>query len=59
MESLLREISILITPRTFQIFYTADILEQCIQNKHSWYLRIIEEEKTRIDGLFRDLLGQA
>lgn len=58
-ESLLREISTLIAPRTFEIFYTAEILEECIQNKYPWYLRVINEEKERIDELFRDLLGRS
>ena len=59
VESLLREINTLIAPRTFEIFYTSDILEDCIQNKYSWYLQIIAEEKVRIDELFRDLLAQS
>jgi len=59
VKSLLRKINTLIAPRTFEMFYTDDILEECIQNKYPWYLQIIEGEKERIDGLFRDLLGQS
>jgi hypothetical protein len=57
VETLSREIRRLIAPRTFEIFYTADVLEECIQNKYWWYRQIIKEEKTRIDELFEDLLG--
>jgi len=57
VESLLREIEDLIKPRTFKIFYTADILEDCIKNKYCWYLQIVQEEKAKIDELFRDLQG--
>lgn len=58
VESLLHEINNLIAPRTFEIFYTNEILEECIKNKYPWYLNIIKKEKDRIDELWRDLLGQ-
>lgn len=57
VESLLKEINSLIAPRTFEMFYTADILEECIENQYPWYLRITRNEEGRIDELFRDLLG--
>jgi|YNPNPStandDraft_1061719.scaffolds.fasta_scaffold107205_1 hypothetical protein len=59
VEPLLKEIKELIEPRTFEIFYTADILEDCIKNQYPWYLEIVKEEKTRIDELFRDLQGDS
>jgi len=59
VESLLREINTLIAPSTFEMFYMAGILEECIQNNYSWYLQIIKEEKARIDELFRDLQAQS
>ena len=59
VELLLREINSLIAPRTLEIFYTSDVIEDCIKNRYPWYFRIIEEEKTRIDGFFRDLLGKS
>jgi len=59
LESLLNEIKNLIAPSTFEIFYTADILEDCIENQYRWYLDIVKEEKARIDELFRDLQGDS
>lgn len=59
LESLLRDVSALIAPRTFELFYTADVLEDCITNQYPWYLEIIKGERARIDTLFKDLLGQA
>ncbi|MEO0126811.1 MAG: hypothetical protein ABIL44_03560 [candidate division WOR-3 bacterium] len=59
VEYLLKEINGLIAPRTFEIFYTADILEDCIKNKYPWYLQIVKEEKEKIDELFRDLKGDS
>jgi hypothetical protein len=59
VESLLREINDLIAPRTFEIFYTAAILEDCIKNRYSWYLQIVQKEKAKIDELFRDLQGDS
>jgi len=57
IETLLGEIKNLIEPRTFEIFYTAAILEDCIKNRYSWYLQIVQEEKAKIDELFRDFQG--
>jgi hypothetical protein len=59
VEFLLMKIKILIAPRTFEIFYTANIIEDCIKNKYPWYLQIIENEKTRASELFEDLLGNS
>jgi hypothetical protein len=58
IESLLRDIRSRIAPRTFELFYTADILEECIAKQYPWYLEIIKDEQARIDTFFRDLLGQ-
>jgi hypothetical protein len=57
VESLLREIRDLIEPRTFDIFYTGDILVECIREQYPWYLEIIKEEEARINGFFKDLRG--
>ncbi len=57
VESLLEETNKLIAPRTFEIFYTNEVLQDCIKNKYSWYLEIIKKEKSKIDELWRDLLG--
>lgn len=59
LESLLINVRALIAPRTFELFYTADVLDECITNQYPWYLEIIKEERARIDTLFKDLLGQA
>jgi len=58
VEFLLMKIKILIAPRTFEIFYTANVIEECIKNKYPWYLQIIKEERARIGEFFEDLLGQ-
>jgi len=59
VEFLLMRMKLLIAPRTFEIFYTADVIEECIKNKYPWYLQIIKEEKVRIGEFFEDLLGQS
>ncbi len=58
VELLLMKINILIAPRTSEMFYTANVIEECIKNKYPWYLQIIREEKARISEFFEDLLGQ-
>ena len=58
VESVLQKINNLTAPCTFEIFYTADVIEECIREHYQWYLRIINEEKARIDKLFRDLSVQ-
>ena len=59
IELLLTRIKLLIAPRTFEIFYTANVIEECIKNKYPWYLQIIKEEEARANELFKDLLGQS
>ena len=54
-DTLSEEINRLISPGSFEIFYTADVLTDCIAQKYSWYAEIIKEEKMRIDEFFRDL----
>lgn len=56
---LLKDVRNLIAPRTFELFYTDKILEECIQNQYPWYLQIIKEEHARIVTLFKDLLGRS
>ncbi|MGB9760378.1 MAG: hypothetical protein ACP5KW_10615 [Thermoproteota archaeon] len=58
IESLLEEINGLIAPRTFEIVYTDELLEDCIKNKYQWYVEIIMKEKQRIDEFWRGLLGE-
>ncbi len=59
VEFLLMRMKLLVAPRTFEIFYTADAIEDCIKNKYPWYLQIIKEEEARANELFKDLLGQS
>lgn len=54
---LLKEIRALITPRTFDIYYTKPILEDCIIKQYPWYVQIVKNEKLGIDKFFNDLLG--
>jgi len=57
VDALLEEISGLIHPRSFRIFYTSQVLLDCIGPRYPWYVEIIKEEKARIVELFRDLIG--
>jgi len=59
VELLLIKMKLLIAPRTFEIFYTADVIEDCIRNKYPWYFQIIREEEARASEFFKDLLGQS
>ncbi len=59
VELLLMKIRLLIAPRTFEIFYTSDVIEDCIKNKYPWYLKIVRKEEARANELFEDLLGQS
>lgn len=56
-EDLENEINNLIAPKVFSIYYTSEILEDCIQKKYPWYLDIIEKEEGRMKELFKDLYG--
>lgn len=54
---LLKGINKIIAPRTFEMFYTAEVLADCIANKYPWYSEIIKEEKEKIDEFFEDLIS--
>jgi hypothetical protein len=58
VENLVKEVNDIIAPQTFKIFYTNDILEDCIQKNYSWYSPIIEREEARMKELFEGLHGQ-
>ena len=47
-----------IAPSSFDIYYTSEILNACIQKKPQWYTNIINKEQTGIVNFFRELLGQ-
>ncbi len=55
-EALIETLSSLIAPRTFQIFFTADVLEDCIHKKYPWYLQLVQREKDRTEEFFSDLM---
>ena len=56
-DRLLKEIRQIISPRSFDILYTAELLSDCIRRKYPWYIDIITTEKERMDELFKDLVG--
>ena len=56
---LLEEIRTLIAPRTFEIYYTKPILEDCIERQYPWYVQIVDREKLGVEKFFKDLLGTA
>lgn len=56
VDELLKQIRQIVSPRSFEIFYTAEVLSDCINKRYPWYLEIITSEKARIDELFKDLI---
>ena len=56
--ALLEEIRTLIAPRTFEIYYTNLILEDCIERQYPWYVQIVTKEKLGVEKFFKDLLGR-
>ena len=54
---IIKEYNEIINPGMLKIYYTSDILSDCIKNKYEWYLEIIETEKERMNTLFKDLSG--
>lgn len=50
-------VSNILKPGIFKIYYTSDVLKDCIENKYEWYIEIIDKEKSRVETLFNDLLG--
>jgi hypothetical protein len=57
-DALSKEIGSLIAPRSFEIFYTKHVLEDCIEKQYPWYLRIIDKERISVDKFFEDLIGK-
>lgn len=55
---LLAGIRLCIAPLSFDIYYTREILNECIATKPKWYTSIIEEEQSDIDKFFLELLGK-
>ncbi len=52
-----KEFNQIISPRIFKIYYTSEVLSDCIKEKYEWYLKIIADEKRRIDTFFKDISG--
>jgi hypothetical protein len=57
--ALIEEIRTLIAPRSFEIFYTKPMLEDCIEKLYPWYVQIVDKEKLSVEKFFKDLLGTA
>lgn len=53
-----KEITELIAPNTFEIFYTDKIINDCKIKGYEWYSGIIDREKRRTDNFFKDLLDK-
>lgn len=56
---LLAEIRDFISPLSFEIHYTSEILNKCLHEQPAWYRTIIEQERSAIDKFFAELLGSA
>lgn len=55
---LLARIRLGIRPLSFDIYYTREILNECIATKPEWYTSIIEEQQSDISKFFLELLGK-
>lgn len=55
---LLAKIKLCVAPLSFDIYYTREILNQCIARRFVWYRSIIEEQRCDIDRFFAELLGE-
>jgi hypothetical protein len=42
----------------FKIFYTSQIISNCIKKNYEWYTDLINEQKINIDKFFKQLLGK-
>lgn len=57
-EQLLAEVRKCVTPNSFDIYYTSEILNECLSKKPEWYIDIVTMEKKDIIEFFQELLGQ-
>lgn len=55
---LLNEIRCCISPLSFDIYYTSEILNECVKEQPEWYRTIIKQERSAIDKFFAELLGE-
>ena len=47
-----------ISPNTFDVYYTQEILQECINTLPNWYVKIIKSHKQDIANFFEQLLGK-
>ena len=47
-----QEINEALTPRTLEVFFTADMLADCIEHQYPWYLDLVKEKRLRINKFF-------
>lgn len=47
-----------ISPISFDVYYTKDILQECVSTVPDWYVKIIKSHKQDIADFFEQLLGK-
>jgi len=57
-EDVLQSLRECVSPKIFKIYYTKEILEECIKKLPEWYVKIIENHKTDVISFFQQLLGE-
>lgn len=57
-QQILDEVRKCIAPISFEIYYTNEILDECIRNQPRWYTRVIEEKQADVQQFFEELLGK-
>jgi hypothetical protein len=55
---LLQEIRGCIAPLSFDIYYSCEILNQCIQQQPIWYVDIVKRVQSDVEEFFLQLLGK-
>lgn len=58
-DKIINDVRECISPNTFDVYYTKEILQECIDTLPDWYVKIIESHKQDIDDFFRQLLGKS
>jgi len=54
----LDEVGSMIDPLTVEIIYTKDVLADCIRDRPSWYIEIVERKRSEVLEFFEGLLGR-
>ena len=47
-----QEINEALAPRTLEVFFTADMLADCIEHQYPWYVDLVKEKRLRINNFF-------